>query len=132
MHVPITAFYAGLTVILAFILSARVGWYRTKAGVSILHDGNMEVAERMRVHGNFSETVAFVLVLLALLEINGAPATFLHVLGIAYLLSRIAHAMGLKHDNIRHPLRAVGAMGTMFVMLVAGIYGMWQAYTHLF
>ncbi|NNC35899.1 MAG: MAPEG family protein [Acidimicrobiales bacterium] len=119
MTIPITGLYVGLTIILATVLSARIGWYRAKVGISILHNDNMEVAQRMRVHGNLMETAALTLLAMAVIEINGAGSTLLHGLGIAYILSRVAHAIGLKHDNIRHPLRAIGAMGSTLVGLVA-------------
>lgn len=126
MTVPITGLYVGLTIILAIILSARIGFYRAKLGISILDGGNMEVAQRMRVHGNMMETAALTLLAIGVIEINGAGSTLLHGLGIAYLLARIAHAIGLKHDNIRHPLRAIGAMGSTLVMLTAGIVAISQ------
>ena len=122
----ITALYLGLSIVLAITLSARIGLYRAKVGISILDGGDMEVAQRMRVHGNFSETVALIILAFAVIEYNGAPAILLHGLGIAYLLSRVAHAIGLKHDNISHPLRALGAMGSTLVMLIAGGTAIWQ------
>lgn len=126
MALPITGIYVGLTIILAIILGVRIGFYRAKLGISILHDGNMEVAQRMRVHGNLLETAALTLLAMAVIEINGASSTFLHGLGIIYIITRICHAAGLKHDNIRHPLRAIGAMGSTLVMLVAGAMAIWQ------
>ena len=123
---PITGLYVGLTIILAIILGTRIGFYRAKVGVSILHDGNMEVAQRMRVHANLMETAALTLLAMAIIEINGAGSTLLHGLGIAYILARIAHAIGLKHDNIRHPFRAIGAMSSTLVMLIAGLVAIFQ------
>jgi len=123
---PITGLYIGLSILLAIILSARIGFYRAKVGISILDGGNMEVAQRMRVHGNMMKTAALTLLAMAVIEVNGAGSTMLHGLGIAYILSRIAHAIGLKHDNIRHPLRALGAMGSTLVMLTAGLTAIWQ------
>lgn len=129
MTLPITGLYVGLTIILAIILSARIGFYRAKLGISILDGGNMEVAQRMRVHGNMMETAALTLLAIGVIEINGVGSTLLHSLGIAYLLARIAHAIGLKHDNIRHPLRAIGAMGSTLVMLTAGIVAISQFFS---
>lgn len=126
MTLPITGLYVGLTIILAIVLGSRIGFYRAKVGISILDGGNMEVAQRMRVHGNLMETAALTLLAMAVIEINGAGSTLLHGLGIAYLLARIGHAIGLKHDNIRHPLRAIGAMGSTLVMLIAGLTAIWQ------
>lgn len=132
MPVPITGLYVGLTVILAIILGTRIGFYRAKKGVSILDGGDMEIAQRMRVHGNMMETAALTILALGVIELNGAGPTLLHGLGIAYILARIAHALGLKHDNISHPLRTVGAMGSMIVMLVAGVTAFYQGWTTIF
>lgn len=126
MPLPITGIYVGLTIILAIVLGMRIGFFRAKLGISILHDGNMEVAQRMRVHGNLLETAALTLLAMAVIEINGAGATLLHGLGIAYIVARVCHAIGLKHDNIQHPLRTVGAMGSTLVMLIAGLMAIWQ------
>lgn len=131
MSVPITGFYVGLTIILAIILGARIGLYRAKKGVSILDGGDMEIAQRMRVHGNMMETAALTILALGVIELNGAGTTLLHGLGIAYILARIAHAIGLKHDNISHPLRTVGAMGSTLVMLIAGITAIHQSWLHI-
>lgn len=132
MPVPITGLYVGLTIILAIILGTRIGFYRAKKGVSILDGGDMEIAQRMRVHGNMMETAALTILALGVIELNGAGPTLLHGLGIAYILARIAHALGLKHDNISHPLRTVGAMGSMIVMLVAGVTAFYQGWTTIF
>ena len=126
MSVPITGIYVGLTIILAIILGTRIGFYRAKVGISILHGDNMDVAQRMRVHGNLLETAALTLLALGVIELGGARTSLLHGLGIAYIAARICHAIGLKHDNIRHPLRAIGAMGSTLVMLIAGIIAIWQ------
>ena len=37
---------------------------------------------------------------------------------------RIAHAAGLKHDNMAHPGRLVGAAGTALLTLVTAGYGL--------
>ncbi len=132
MPLPITGLYLGLTIILAIILGARIGLYRAKKEVSILDGGDMEIAQRMRVHGNMMETAALTILALGVVELNGAGTALLHGLGIVYILSRIAHAIGLKHDNIRHPLRSVGAMGSTLVMLIAGITAIYQSWPHLF
>ena len=132
MPIPITGLYTGLTIILAIILGARIGFYRAKKGVSILDGGDMEIAQRMRVHGNMMETAALMILALGVIELNGAGSTLLHGLGIAYIFSRIAHAFGLKHDNIQHPLRTVGAMGSTLVMLIAGITAIYLSWPHIF
>ena len=129
MQLPITAIYAGLLAILALVLSFRAGGFRGKTGISILFGDpqNMELAERVRVHQNFLEYVPMMLILIGVIELNGGSTTFLHSVGVLLIVSRIAHAIGLKHDNMAHPGRLVGAGGTALLTLVAACYALWLA-----
>ena len=131
MAIPITGLYVGLTIILAIILGMRIGMMRGKTKISILDGGNMEVALKMRQHGNLLETAALTLLAMGVIELNGASSGLLHGLGIAYILARIAHPIGLKADSITHPLRTIGAMGSTLVMLIAGLTAIWQLYTQM-
>ncbi len=132
MQVPITALYAGLLAIYGIWLSSRAGLMRGKTGISILHGDNMELAEKIRRHGNFTEYVPIALILIGVLEINGGSPIFLHVLGVVLVIARVAHAKGLYHENIGHPLRAVGAGGTALVTVVAGLAAIWTSVDALF
>jgi len=128
MSLPITALYAGIMVIFALALSFRAGGFRGRSGISVgLGDPvNMDLAERVRIHQNFLEYVPMAIILMGILETNGGNATFLHVFGVVLIVARIAHAVGLKHDNMRHPGRAIGAGGTALISLVAALYALWM------
>ncbi len=126
MPLPITAIYAAAMVAISVWLGFQVGSARGKTGISIFHGDDMSLGEKIRRHGNFTENVPFVLVLLAILELNGAPAGLLHALGITLVVARIAHPLGLHADNMRHPLRATGAGLTLLVSVVAGDALVWQ------
>ncbi|MEC7291203.1 MAG: MAPEG family protein [Pseudomonadota bacterium] len=127
--IPITGLYTGLTIILAIILGAGIGLHRGKTKVSIGDGGDPETLLRMRRHGNLVETAALTLLAMAIIEVNGASATLLHGLGIAYILTRILHPIGLKADDVTHPLRALGAGGSTLVMLIAGGMAIWQFFS---
>jgi uncharacterized membrane protein YecN with MAPEG domain len=124
--VPITAFYAGLLALIVIALGAVIGPMRLRTNISILTGENMQLATLVRRHGNFIEAVPFALILLGFLELNGASPTLLHSLGIALVVCRIAHPIGLKADNVRHPLRAIGAGGTVLVTLIAALMLIWN------
>ncbi|MFN3214568.1 MAG: MAPEG family protein [Henriciella sp.] len=124
--IPITGLYTGLTIILAIILGAGIGLYRGKTKVSVGDGGDPEVLVRMRRHGNLVETAALTLLAMAVIEMNGASSALLHGLGIFYIVFRILHPIGLKADSVTHPLRAIGAMGSTLVMLIAGGVAIWQ------
>lgn len=129
MQLPITALYAGVLAIFALYLSFRAGSFRGKAGASVLFGDppNMELVERVRVHQNFLEYVPIILILMGAIELNGGSATFLHSIGIVLIVARIAHAIGLKHDNMGHPGRLIGAGGTALITLITAGYAIWYA-----
>lgn len=126
MPVPITALYAGILTLIFGYLGFQVGSMRGSTGISILHGDNMELAEKIRRHANFAENVPLALVLMGALELNGSSHLLLHGLGIALVLARIAHPIGLHHDNMRNPLRGIGAGVTFLVMAVAAIAAIWS------
>ena len=132
MQVPITALYAGLLAIYSIWLSSRPGLMRGKVGISLLHGDNMELAEKIRRHQNFVEYVPMALILIGVLELNGAAPMFLHGLGVALIIARVAHANGLYHDNMSHPLRTIGAAGTAIITVVAGTAAVWKSVDKLF
>ena len=127
MSLPITLFYAGFFSIFALVLSFRAGTYRGKAKASILYGEptNWELAQRVRVHQNLLEYVPLMLIMMGLIEANGGPDMYLYVVGDLLILARIAHAIGLKHDDMANKWRAVGAGGTALITLVTAGYAFW-------
>ena len=117
----VTAFYAALTGILCVILSAMVIRQRFRRRISLGDGGDAEMGRMTRVFGNFAEYAALVLVLLALLEICHGSRTLVHALGLAFILSRLAHAFGLARTTAVKPGRAAGIVVTLLVILVASI-----------
>jgi hypothetical protein len=119
--VPITAIYAALQALLAIALVVPVGRLRTSTNVSLGAGGNPRLETAIRRHANWTEHVPIALLLMALLELNGASAGLLHGLGITLLTARILHPLGLDAANMRRPLRGIGALGTLLVTLVAAL-----------
>ena len=129
MQMPITLMYASIFALFALVLSFRAGSARGKSGMSILFGDppNLELAEKVRVHQNFLEYVPIFLLAFAAIEVNGGNTMFLYVVGDLLIISRIAHAVGLKHDNMGHIGRLIGAGGTALLTLVTSVYGIWLA-----
>lgn len=129
MQVPITLLYVSIFAIFALVLSFKAGSFRGKSGISLLfgEPTNMELAEKVRTHQNFLEYVPMFLLVFAAIELNGGSNVFLYVVGDLMIISRIAHAIGLKHDNMGHPGRFIGAAGTALITLVTAGYGAWIA-----
>ena len=126
---PITLIYAGVFALLAMALSFRAGMYRGKSGVSVLFGDpvNMDLAERVRVHQNFLEYVPLVLIMMGAIEMSGGSKLFLFIAGDVLFLARIAHAIGLRHDNMSHWGRLVGAGFTALTTVVTAGYAIWLA-----
>ncbi len=129
MMLPLTLLYTSLFAIFALVLSFKAGSARGKSGVSILYGepADLGLGEKVRRHQNFLEYVPMFLFVFAALEVNGASTMFLYVVGDLMLVARIAHAIGLKHDNMGHIGRLIGAGGTALITLVAAGYGLWLA-----
>jgi uncharacterized protein len=123
---PITGLYAGLLALILVGLGAQVGVQRARTGISILHGQDMNLATAIRRHANFTEAVPIVLIMLGALELNGASRGLLHGLGAALVVARIAHPFGLHHENMRKPLRAIGALGTTLITIIAAVALIWE------
>jgi hypothetical protein len=126
MPVPVTALWAALQGIVMIALGAPVGRLRTKTNISIGDGGNPELAVAIRRHANWTENVPFALLLLALLELNGASSALLNTLGAVLLACRIAHPFGLDPQVMRRPLRGIGAIGTTLVIGVSIVALLWR------
>ena len=126
MSIPITLMFASVFALFALVLSFPAGSFRGKSGISILYGNppNMELAQRVRVHQNFLEYVPMILIVMGAIEANGGSSTFLYVAGGLLFIARIAHAIGVKHDNMAHKGRMIGAAGTGLVTLAMAGYGL--------
>ena len=118
---PATALYAAILALVFIALSARVILRRRAARVSIGAGGDAGLERRARVHANFAEYVPLALVLLLLAELSGSPAPLLHVAGIALVLGRVAHAVGLSRVPEDFRLRVAGMVATLTVILVLAL-----------
>lgn len=119
MTFHITALYASLVALGVVILANIVSAKRGGAKISILHGDNLDLALAIRRHGNLVENAPLMLILMGLCEANGLAATWLHAMGIVFIVARLAHVAGLSVDNPTAPLRILGGVGTQAAMLGA-------------
>lgn len=126
--VPITAIYAAILAILGVILGERIGLLRLKTKISLGDGGNAEIFVRNRQHMNFVENVPMALILIALVELNGAAPTFIHALGGTLLVGRLIHPFGLSTERLMHPARGVGTVLTLLVIFTAAGKLLWNAF----
>ena len=122
MTLAITGTYAALLGVLMIILKFRVIMVRGQTGISINYSDNKKLALRIRQHGNFIENVPVALLLMAIIEAQGATAGWLHAVGAMLLIGRILHPFGLFIDKAVSILRIVGTtLTTIAILICAGL-----------
>jgi uncharacterized protein len=126
MSVATTGLYAGLLALLMIVLNGRIGALRGKKNISLGDKGDGDIIVANRQHMNFVENVPFILLLMALAELNGAPTIYLHILGATLLFARIIHPFGLQQEILMKPARLAGAGLTILVTLGSAGLLLWQ------
>jgi uncharacterized protein len=117
--VPVTSVYVALLALLLCGLSIRVLRLRRRLQLLIGDGGDSVLRRAMRVQANFAEYVPMALLLLLLLELGGSSAIVLHGFGIALLIARAAHAIGVSRVDERVGWRIAG-MSLTFSLLGLG------------
>lgn len=113
---PITALFAAILGLVFVPLSARVGFYRLKSQISLFDGGDKELARRMRAQGNFAEYVPIALILLALVELNGALDWVVYLLGGSLVVGRLLHLYTISGSETG-PGRPIGMVLTFLSIL---------------
>ena len=120
MILPVTLTIAAAAAVVNLWLAFRIVPTRLKDKVLVGDNDDLRLRSRMRAHANFTEYAPFVLILMALIELAGGSATWLWIAGIAFVLGRIAHGLGMDRTS-SNPLRAGGILATWVVLaLLAG------------
>ena len=111
----ITSIYASLAALLIVRLALSVIKLRRKKRISVGDGGNEELQLAIRAHSNAVEYIPITLLLLLMLELNGAPKILIHVFGATLLIGRILHAMGLSAKDFRK--RILGMQITIYLLI---------------
>lgn len=119
--VPITGMYAGILALFLVALSVRTLRTRRRNQIAVGDGGNSEMLRAMRVHGNFAEYAPLALLLIALVESNGAGANWVHALGTALVVGRLSHAFGVSKPNEDFRFRVLGMSLTFFTLVGAAL-----------
>jgi uncharacterized membrane protein YecN with MAPEG domain len=116
MFLPVTLTSAAAAAIINIWLSMRIGRLRVAHKISIGDDAGGPLTARMRAQLNFVENTAFVLILIAAIEIAGKAGYWLQWVSMAYMLGRVAHGMGMDGGTLGKG-RSVGTAITMLTLL---------------
>lgn len=121
MTIAITPIYASLIALLFLFLSARVIRYRRGNLISVGDAGDKALLQRMRAQANCAEYAPVALLLMLLVELQGAPAIAVHCVGAMLLVGRVAHAYGFSQHPQIMGLRVLGMLLTLTMILVTAL-----------
>jgi len=120
----ISLLYACLIALLFVALSARVIAYRRQAGISLGDAENPHMRRRIRAQANCAEYAPIGLLLLFMLETQGASAAMLHLLGATLFAGRFLHGSALSSDRQWIFGRQAGMLLTFAMIVIAAVYGL--------
>jgi uncharacterized membrane protein YecN with MAPEG domain len=117
---PITLTAAAAAAVLNIWLGARVINARGPLKISVGDGGSEAVLRRMRAQANFVENAPFFLILLGAIELADGHKLILWIVAVAFILARIAHALGMDAGSPRL-LRVFGMTTT--ALTIVGLAG---------
>ena len=115
----VSSVYAAILALWILWLSLRVIRLRQKKKVRLGDGGDPELRAAIRVQGNATEYIPIALILLFLLEMNGASEVLINLAGICLITGRAFHYRALTLDNIR--LRRLGMQFTIFTIIALSL-----------
>ena len=113
----VTATVASLLTMIFIKLSFAVIGLRRKNKVGLGSGGHDDLERAIRAQGNFAEYVPFGIILIACLELNGAPLWLVAILGIALIIGRLIHAKGINTPPPDFSKRVLGMKFTFFTLI---------------
>ena len=110
----VTSVIASLLTFIFMRLSFAVIKLRRKNRVAIGSGGHDDLERAIRAQGNFAEYVPFGILLIACLEVNGAPWWLVAISGITLIVGRLIHAKGVNVPPPDFSKRILGMKITFF------------------
>lgn len=128
----VTSIIASLLTIIFVKLSFAVIGLRRKNKVGLGSGGHEDLERAIRTQGNFAEYVPFGIILVACLELNGAPWWLVAIPGIALIIGRLIHAKGMNIPPPDFSQRVLGmkfTFGTLIALIALNLG--WSLYRFL-
>ena len=113
----VTSIIAAVLTIIFIKLSFAVIGLRRKNKVGLGSGGHEDLERAIRTQGNFAEYVPIGIILIACLELNGAPWWLVAIPGIALIVGRLIHAKGMNTPPPDFSKRVLGMKFTFFTLI---------------
>jgi len=120
----VTSIVASVLTIFFIKLSFAVIGLRRKNKVVLGCGGHDDLERAIRAQGNFAEYVPFGIILIACLELNGAPWWLVAIPGITLIIGRLIHAAGINVPPPDFSKRILGmqlTFGTLVTLVVLNL-----------
>jgi uncharacterized membrane protein YecN with MAPEG domain len=118
----ITSFYAAILALIYVVLAVLVIRQRFKCRVGLGAGKEPQLLQTIRMHGNFAEYVPFLLILVALMELQQSPVWQLHLVAGLTLAGRVLHAVGLWLSSGTSVPRFLGMISTFAALIVGAVF----------
>ena len=113
----VTPFYAALLALFYVALSFNVIRFRFQFRQSLGSGGEQKLQKMIRMHGNFSEYVPLIIIMMGFLELGGGSKALLHGFGLLILIGRTSHAVGIASKKTPNPFRVIGMFSTFSCLI---------------
>lgn len=127
--VLVTAIITSVLTIIFIRPSFAVIGLRTKNKVGLGSGGHEDLERAIRAQGNFTEYVPIGIILLACLELNGAPWWLVTILGVTLIIGRVIHAKGINVPPPDFSKRILGMKFTFNTLITLIVLNLgWSLY----
>lgn len=123
----ITSIIASILAIIFIKLSFAVIGLRRKNQIGLGSGGHDDLERAIRAQGNFAEYVPLGIILIACLELNGAPWWLVAIPGITLIIGRLIHAKGIRVPPPDFSKRVLGMKCTFITLISLVILNLFRA-----
>lgn len=118
----VSALYVVLGVLMVMKFALDVVRYRRHYRVAFGDGGFHDLRVAMRIHGNAIETIPLALLLLVMMEMNGADMWMMHLTALLFFAGRVLHAQGLRRSALAG--RKYGMLLTLFALCGMAVFNL--------
>lgn len=118
----VSALYVVLGVLIIMKFALDVVRYRRHYRVAFGDGGFHDLRVAIRIHGNAIETIPLALLLLIMMEMNGADIWMVHLTALLFFAGRFIHAQGLRRSALAG--RKYGMMLTLFALCGMAVFNL--------
>jgi len=128
----VTSIITAVLTIIFIKLSFAVIGLRRKNKVGLGSVGHEDLERAIRAQGNFAEYVPLGIILITCLELNGAPWWLVALPGIALIIGRLIHAVGINTPPPDFSKRILGMKFTFYTLITLVVLNLGWALNKLF